>query len=101
MANLRDRSTHGHLLVGVLGIVILAGGVATYWAGRSADGKARLHLMERTATAAAAINPQYVMALTGTEVFGDRVGHTVTLAPAVAPNHKGTIAILAAKEEHA
>ena len=38
-----------------------------------------------------------LMALTGTEVFGDWVGHTVTLAPAVAPNHKGTIAILGAK----
>jgi len=39
------------------------------------------------------------LALAGTEVFGDWVGHTATLAPAVALNPKGTIAILAAKEQ--
>jgi len=38
-----------------------------------------------------------MMAITGSEVFGEWVGASITLAPAVAPNHKGTIAILAAE----
>jgi len=39
-----------------------------------------------------------LMAITGSETFADWVGASITLAPAVAPNHKGTIAILAARE---
>ena len=35
-----------------------------------------------------------MMALTGTEVFSEWVGASVVLAPAVAPNKRGTIAIL-------
>ena len=38
-----------------------------------------------------------MMALTGTEVFSEWVGASVVLAPAVAPNKRGTIAILGAE----
>ena len=35
-----------------------------------------------------------LMAITGTETFREWVGASVVLAPAIAPNHKGTIAVL-------
>jgi hypothetical protein len=38
-----------------------------------------------------------LMALTGTEVFAEWVGANIVLAPAVAPNKRGTIAILGAE----
>jgi hypothetical protein len=37
-----------------------------------------------------------LMAICGTEVFSEWVGASVQLAPAMASNHKGTIAVLAA-----
>ena len=38
-----------------------------------------------------------LMAITSTEVFAEWIGASVVLAPAMAPNHKGTIAVLPAE----
>ena len=38
-----------------------------------------------------------LVTITGTEVFAEWVGASITLAPAVAPNKRGTIAITAAE----
>ena len=40
-----------------------------------------------------------LMAITGSETFAEWVGASITLAPAVAPNKRGTIAILGVNDE--
>ena len=56
-----------YLLLGLLGIVLLAGAVTAYRVGQSEEMRARTLLLERAATAAAAVNPRQVAGLAGTE----------------------------------
>lgn len=56
-----------YALLGLLGVVLLGGIAATYWVWRAAEREHRAILLERTATAAAAVDPNVLAALSGAE----------------------------------
>lgn len=67
MPSYLGRLWQGWLTLGLLAFVIVAGVVRVHLAGQYEDKTARVRLLERTSTAAAAIHPKRIVSLSGAE----------------------------------